>query len=244
MDPVDRHCAEIERCNQRGGRMLSIADLLDAGTVTPDLAAYLLAAIRGGASFMVGALPGGAGKTTVMGALLNFVPDGVELRPADGPDSIAEGLRRPSPRRCYICHEIGPGDYYAYLWGGVLRSYFELARAGHLLATNLHADTFEQARDQVCRGNGVPEDDFRRMHLCLFLEARGGWRGKREIVAAWESDGASGHRIVYDRGRLDAQAARLADGGRLREARRTLDALRAAGARTIEEVRAVLTRGR
>ena len=83
-DSIELHCQEIERCNQRGGRMLSAVDLLSANTVTPDLAACLLAAIRGGASFMVGAQPGGAGKTTVMGALLNFVPANVELRPADG----------------------------------------------------------------------------------------------------------------------------------------------------------------
>ena len=69
-DEIKKHCAEIDRCNQRGGRMLSIVDLIDAGTVTRDLAAYSLAAISNGASFMVGAMPGGAGKTTVMGALL------------------------------------------------------------------------------------------------------------------------------------------------------------------------------
>ena len=40
---------------------------------------YALAAIGNGASFMVGANPGGAGKTTVMGALLNLVPDDAEL---------------------------------------------------------------------------------------------------------------------------------------------------------------------
>ena len=75
--------AEIDRCNQRSARMLSIVDLLEAGTLSPALAAYLLAAISRGASFMVGALPGSAGKTTVMGALLNFVPATIALKPAD-----------------------------------------------------------------------------------------------------------------------------------------------------------------
>jgi hypothetical protein len=59
--------------------MLSIVDLIEAGTMSREVAAYSLAAIGAGASFMVGALPGGAGKTTVMGALLNFVPLGVPL---------------------------------------------------------------------------------------------------------------------------------------------------------------------
>ena len=43
---------EIERCNQRGGRMLSIVDLIEAGTLSRELAAYALAAIGRGASFL------------------------------------------------------------------------------------------------------------------------------------------------------------------------------------------------
>ena len=71
---VDRHCRELERCNQRVGRMLSVADLIDADALSLPLAAAVTARIAGGASFMVGANPGGAGKTTVLCALLNFVP--------------------------------------------------------------------------------------------------------------------------------------------------------------------------
>jgi hypothetical protein len=58
---IQAHCRQIARCNQRGGRMLSIVDLIEAGTITPELAAYSLAAIGSGASFLVGAMPGGAG---------------------------------------------------------------------------------------------------------------------------------------------------------------------------------------
>jgi len=76
MDPILHHCREIDRCNQRGGRMLSIVDLVQAGTFTVDLAAYALAAIGKGASFMVGALPGGAGKTTVMGVIQSLLAAG------------------------------------------------------------------------------------------------------------------------------------------------------------------------
>ncbi len=57
-----RHCRELDRCNQRGGRMLSVLDLLDAHTLDLDLAAYLMARTTRGASFMVGARPGGAGQ--------------------------------------------------------------------------------------------------------------------------------------------------------------------------------------
>ena len=61
---IQAHVRAIDDCNQRGGRMLSLVDLIDAGTVDLPLAAYLAATMRSGASLLVGARPGGAGKTT------------------------------------------------------------------------------------------------------------------------------------------------------------------------------------
>ena len=238
------HCEEIDRCNQRGGRMLSIIDLIVAGTLSVELAAYALAAIRQGASFLVGAVPGGAGKTTVMGALLNFVPDDVQLRPADGMPAIEAAARSPEPRCCYICHEIGRGPYYAYLWGDELRAWFALPDAGHMIATNLHADTCEQARDQICGDNGVSEAALRRMNLMFFLSVRGGFRGRRRIAAVWESDGTGAHGQVFSADRPDAPIAPtpLVTADALAAARGTVERLMADGARTIEDVRAAIVR--
>ncbi len=242
---VDRHCREIDRCNQRGGRMLSLVDLLDAGTVDRDLAAYLVAAMRAGASFMVGALPGGAGKTTVMGALLNLLPDDVELAPADGLAAVEAGIRSPDPRRCYICHEIGDGPYYAYLWGEELRRYFALAGVGHLLATNLHADTYEEARDQVCRTNGVAADAFARVNVLVFLEVlrtSGGW--VRRVSTCWENDGVGAHWPVYGIDGATPAGSRLVPAEALAAGRATLERIVASGARTIREVRLEVLAGR
>jgi hypothetical protein len=243
-EEIRRHCAEIDRCNQRGGRMLSVVDLIDAETLTPELAAYSLAAIRGGASFLVGALPGGAGKTTVMGALLNFVPPRTQLLPADGMGAIRRGLGAPQPQCCYICHEIGRGSYYAYLWGGELRAYFDLPAAGHMLATNLHADTYEQARAQICDDNDVPAPALRGMSLMYFLSVRrSSFRARRRIVAVWESDGAGPHRQVFAANDSSpaVESSALVSAEDITNARQTIDALLATGARTIEEVRAALT---
>ncbi len=242
MASIEQHCAEIERCNQRGGRMLSIVDLIEAGTMTRDLAAYSLAAIGAGASFMVGALPGGAGKTTVMGALLNFVPCGVSLVAADSDSVVGDGLQDGAHRRCYICHEIGDGPYYAYLWGDSLRLYFNLPAAGHMMATNLHADTFDQARHQVCKENGVTLTEFRRMNLIYFLAVERRAQGtKRRIVSVWESDGTCEHWQVFD----GAQPAKLFDsrlvsGAAIQTSMKTVDRLMSAGVRKIYDVRAIL----
>lgn len=236
---IQAHCAQINRCNQRGGRMLSVVDLIQAGTMTRDMAAYSLAAIGSGASFMVGALPGGAGKTTVMGALLNFVPADVQLVPADGTDAIDRGLREPGSRRCFICHEIGAGPYYAYLWGVALRRYFELPTAGHMMGTNLHADTYEQAREQVRGENRVPVVRFRAMNILYFLAVdAGGRNAQRRITTVWESDGATEHRQIVrgDSGRL-SHASTIVSANAFDAARETIDQVMAAGVRSIEDVR-------
>lgn len=193
-----RHLDEIERCNQRGDRMLTLPDLLNAGTLDLPLAGYLFAAVSAGQSFLVGCVPGGGGKTTVMGALLNVTPEGVRLRAADSMAAISQGQQNPAPRTCYICHEIGAGGYYAYLWGAEARSFFALARTGHIVATNLHADTLSQARAQLCDENGVDERDFESVGLKLFLHVGSRWGERsRRVAAVHESLPGAGHRTLF-----------------------------------------------
>jgi len=227
--------------------MLSIVDLIDAGTMTRDMAAYSLAVIGNGASFMVGALPGGAGKTTVMGALLNFVPGEVRLVPADSIRTIEQGLHEPDQRNCYVCHEIGDGPYYAYLWGNALRRYFDLPVAGQMIATNLHADTYDEARKQVCTENQVSQAGFGRMNVIYFLATDGkGWHGSRRITAIWENNGRGDHRQILgddESGPLDRTSG-IVSADSFNEARKTIDMIMAASVRTIEEVRTVLVEGK
>jgi len=203
MDPsIARHCAELNRCNQRGGRMLSVLDLLDADTLGLDLAAYLMARISRGASFLVGAVPGGAGKTTVMCALLNLLPKDVVLEAATAEAVRRAGHAEEAGKRCYVCHEIGSGPYFAYLWDRDLRDYCALADKGHVLATNLHADDLDEAHAQICVQNRAPEAHFRHFALMLFLHVGGGYtRRSRRVETVYAAEGAGPHRLVYDAGR-------------------------------------------
>lgn len=195
-DPIARHCAELNRCNQRGGRMLSIFDLIEAGTLDLDLAAFLMARISKGASFLVGARPGGAGKTTVMCALLNLIPTDIDIVPA-----TTERLEQTAgPRRCWVCHEIGAGPYFAYLWGADLRDYCALSDHNHLLATNLHADDIEEARAQVCGENHVPASHFEAFDLAIFLRVVGRNTGANRLIShVYISDGCGPHALVFRR---------------------------------------------
>lgn len=240
-EAIEKHCRELDRCNQRGGRMLSIFDLLADGTVDLDLATFLMAWISGGASFMVGAVPGGAGKTTVMCALLNFVPADVDLVAAT-PEAVRRAARARQPRRvCFVCHEIGSGPYYAYLWDEALRQYCGLFERGHVLATNLHADDMGESRNQVCERNGVPIRHFNRFDLLIFLRVEGDLgRVARRVGLVCVSDGHSAHVPVYDTDRdprLRLDAAPRANGTCLRACRGFLAETFASGIRTTEQTR-------
>jgi hypothetical protein len=179
--------------------MLSVFDLLEAETLPLDLAAYLMAHLTGGASFLVGAVPGGAGKTTVMCALLNLVPADVELVAAT-PEAVSRAAHTTAGRRrCFICHEIGRGSYFAYLWGEPLRCYCRLGDSGHLLATNLHADGIDETRDQICVQNAVPPTHFKHFDLLLYLRVDGDmWHASRRISRVYDLAGGNEHRLVYD----------------------------------------------
>ena len=222
--------------------MLSVFDLMEASTLDLELAAYLMARISRGASFMVGAVPGGAGKTTVMCALLNFVPIEVPLVAATS-EAVCEATETAgSQPGCYVCHEIGSGHYFAYLWGRDLRDYCRLAEHGHMLATNLHADDLEEARHQLCGDNGVPVENFNTFELLLFL--RVGARSldsQRWVEKVYSGNGSSGHVLVYDakygiRPEPDSEGY-LADSEYVAACRGFLERALTGGVRTVEETR-------
>jgi hypothetical protein len=136
-----------------------------------------------------------------MCALLNFVPVDIPLIAAM-PQVVYQAQKTKSPHRsCYICHEIGAGSYFAYLWGDALQSYCRLFEAGHILATNLHADDVEQARDQICGDNAVPIDHFNRFDLLIFLGVDDGYfKSHRWVEEVYSSDGLMEHELIFRAG--------------------------------------------
>ena len=143
-----------ERSDQRRGRMLSVVDLIEAGTLTESLAAWLLVRILLGSSWLVGARPGGAGKTAVMSALLAMAPR--EARVWLSNRGI--GWRQCRPGDTIVSYELSPGFYDAYIWGPDVVRLTELGRAGCRIVSNLHADELQEARMQV---QGRRKRDFR-----------------------------------------------------------------------------------
>jgi hypothetical protein len=229
--------------------MLSLVDLLDAGSVDLPLAAYLAAAMREGASLLVGARPGGAGKTAVMCALLNFLPDRTAIRPVATRTVLSQGLHDAQfGKTCYLAHEIGAGFYYAYVWGEQARAFFQLASKGHTVASNLHADTLQQTQAQLCDENGVLRAHLNAVTLKVYLAVARGRGGvvRRWVSRVYESDGAC-DRLLVERFR-DGTFRRVAESSVVSPTQEAqyvsfLSALRQQGCRTIEGVRRALVAG-
>jgi hypothetical protein len=226
--------------------MLSLVDLIEARTVDLDLAAYLAAAMRGGASLLVGARPGGAGKTAVMCALLNFVPSETAIVPVGEPAVLTRAARDTRHgETCYLAHEIGAGHYFAYVWGAQARAFFALAGQGHIVASNLHADTLSETYDQLCGENGVSRDDVERVTLKIYLRVDrvGRWDVRRRVSQVYE--GGSGEDRLLWRGGENGAFARVGESERVsRRAETTqaelLSALLEQDTRRIADVRRAL----
>lgn len=159
---MDTVLQAIQRSNQRGGRMLSVIDLIEAGTITRDEAAWLIGRIERGSSWLVGAVPGGAGKTTIMSALLVHLPQ-KEYVYVTAPNTRWER----SSDACVVSFEISAGRYDGYIWDQQVRRLCELGRQGCRIVSNLHADTLEEARHIVCDECGAPEAGFNAFEMFL-----------------------------------------------------------------------------
>ena len=228
--------------------MLSLIDLLDAGTINLDMGAYLAAAMRAGASLLVGANPGGAGKTTVMAALLNWVPNHTRIMPAESRAVLQAAHSNPPPdasSQCFVAHEVGSGSHYAYVWGEDARSFFALPRLGYIVATNLHADTLFEARHQLLRTNGVESSDLDAATLKLFLQVTRvhGWQIRRTVSRVYESDGTADRLLWTGDGQgayFRKAGSALVNSAAEERCRQLLAQMQRDDVRSIQQVRSVL----
>lgn len=201
MNVEEHNYRQIEMLNQRGGRTLSIVDLLQAGTISLEMAAYAMRAMQGGASLLTGARPGGAGKTTLMAAILNLLPPRVPIVTVDRPDVTTDALHRPANQPlCYLAHEFGSGQYYGYIWGPQVAEFLSLIQPPRRIASCLHADTLGELTEIVRSPPlEVSPETLGQVDLILFMGVdvvAGSYR--RRVATFYEADGTGGHRLLFE----------------------------------------------
>jgi hypothetical protein len=188
----------------------SIVELIRAGTLDAELAATLWLLIEGRVPVVVGARERQVGKSTLLGALLDFLPPGVQTRELAGametfdwlpqapelgwrrhapsPEAIAEAvkLRKPRPpirpdNTLLLIPELS--DHLpSYTWGAEARIAIRAASIGYGLAATIHADSLEDVFDELRRPPvSLADDELSRLGLVLILRRAGD--GLRRVAA-------------------------------------------------------------
>lgn len=190
----------------------SIVELIRAGTLDAELAATLWLLIEGRVPIVVGATERLVGKSTMLGALLDFLPPGVQTRELLGametfdwlPQAPELGWRRHARSPQEIAEAVGVAhsrlppirpdntvlmipelsDHLpSYTWGAEARIAIRAASIGYGLAATIHADSLDEVFDELRRPPvGLGDDELSRLGLVLILRRVGD--GLRRVVAA------------------------------------------------------------
>jgi hypothetical protein len=148
---------------------LSIVQIMQAGTLPPRLAAAFWLGLERGASFIFAADPPGAGKTTVLTALLAFAPIDTVAYFTRG---WGETFDLPPPSDDYptylMVNEMS--DHLpVYSWGPYVLKTFELLTEGYSLCTTVHADTVPGVIEQLEVHVGVPREHLAQLTFIVPL---------------------------------------------------------------------------
>ncbi|MCX7872705.1 MAG: hypothetical protein N2487_05415 [Verrucomicrobiae bacterium] len=195
----ERNWRQIEDLNQRGGRMLSVVDLLLAGTVDLDLAAYVCWQMSRGVSIITAANPGGAGKTTVMAAFLGFITPGTKIITVSESSILDPANSIHKKPECLLVHEIGAGHYYGYIWGRDVLRYFKMIEPGRSIVSNLHADTLDELKYVLNNELHVPNDLLGKVDLIMFIAMHRGrsyFDVKRRVSTVYQSFNGK-HELIF-----------------------------------------------
>lgn len=206
---------------------LSIAQIIASGTMSPRIAAIFWLGIERGLSLVLAADPPGAGKTTVLTALLPFADPRSSVYFTQGwGETFRLPPRAPDDPPTYLLINEISDHLPVYSWGPYVQRAFELLGDGYSLASTMHADTAEGVIQQLAEECDVPECDVGRLALIapMFVGAAGGGRIRRisevsvleplaasydrHVVATWDAE-TDTHSALSTPAAVNALARRL-----------------------------------
>lgn len=144
--------------------------LIERGSLDLQTAAFLSVSIELRASLIVAAEPHEAGKTTLLTALIDFLPPETTPVYLRGWYERFAFLERISPEAGYLlCNEIS-NHLPTYLWGRGVRRMFEAVAGGYPLATTMHASSASEALDQLSAYPlEIPPEHLARIDLVVTI---------------------------------------------------------------------------
>jgi len=173
---------------------LSITQIVQAGTLPPELAALFWICLERRASLILAAGPPSSGKTTILTALFSFLPPEAQVYFTRGWGETFDLPPLSESVPTYILVNEISDHLPVYSWGPYVVRAFELLAEGYSLGSTLHADTVEEVIAQLEEDNGVPRHHLARLTLIatLRLPHSGGRVVRRlnEVALLGPGDGA------------------------------------------------------
>jgi hypothetical protein len=173
-DPYERYYWHYD-----SRRPLSVAQIIALESVDAQSAALVWLLMEHRVSLTVSGPSdpqAGAGKTTTLNALLQFLPEGTALAYMSGLYEDFAFTRLPdiNPGNTYaLCNEVS--DHLPiYMWGRVARRYLTLPAQGYHIATSIHADTIADVVKLYHGDLRLRPDEMRRLGLIINI----GWTGR------------------------------------------------------------------
>jgi hypothetical protein len=193
-------------------RRRSIVELISDGVLDADLAGLAWLLVEARVPVVVAALQRGVGKSTILEALLDFLPRGVErvdLRgdeedfawlpeaaslgwqgdggkaPWVAPSQVAAGGT--SPATSYLVAAELSRHLPAYTWGPAARTLVRAASRGYGFGATIHADRLEEIHEELRHPSvGLSDDELTYLGLVLVIRARRVSDGsvRRRLVSA------------------------------------------------------------
>lgn len=133
----------------RGDGRLTLLDLVRNGTLDLRTAALLWLLVEAKSSIIVAAAPQLAGKTTLLTALIDFMPPWYERVYTRGREEDFSFLRETEPSSSYILVPELSDHTPAYLWGDKVRVVFDALARGYSVGATMHADTPDDVIDML-----------------------------------------------------------------------------------------------
>ena len=179
----------------------SIVTLIREGTLDTELAATLWLLIEAGVPVVVAADQGQVGKSTLLDALLAFLPESTRVVRLAGETEtfdwlpqaselgwpgVAAAPRDGDPIRpdATVLYAAELSDHLPiYTWGKAAQVAIRAASIGYGLAATIHADTLDDVFDTLRRWPVRVSDD-ELSHLGIVLVLRRSDDGRRRVVAA------------------------------------------------------------
>lgn len=175
----------------------SIIELIRGGTLDAELAALLWLLLDARQPVIVAAHRGRTGKTTLLNALLDFLPPGTrrvelegmtetfdwlpharelgwraERRPVPGTPGPQRQGERCEPATTYLIAQELSDHLPAYTWGDQARIAVRAIALGYGLGATIHADSLEEVFDALHRPPvALTDDELSRIGIVIVLRA-------------------------------------------------------------------------